>query len=167
MANEPDTQPVAPANNANSSAQSIDATQAKGSPAGLAGHVSAPPSPAYGRQAFSGITRTLTEGELANPGVQKLLLEMLEQVDARCAYLEPFGDRFHEADKEVGVLRAKLDVDRSTEVAFGVGVGIGGILLGYVPAVWVSEEIPFAGPVLLAVGALLVVGAIAFRVVRR
>jgi hypothetical protein len=45
------------------------------------GETSAPSSPKKGRQAFKTVTRELSEEDLANPAVQKLLLDDLDRLE--------------------------------------------------------------------------------------
>jgi hypothetical protein len=116
------------------------------------------------RVVFRGIVRQLTDEELRNPGVQKLLLDNLETAETRCAELSAYADRYYDADKRVAVLLEKLNLDRTTEVAFGVGVGLGSAIMGLSPLFWKTQP---GGALVLVLGTLLVAGGIAARVVRR
>lgn len=115
------------------------------------------------RQAFRDIRRQLQEQELANPGVQKLLLEELETADAKCEILEGYVDRFHEADKRAAILEEKLRPQTALEICFGFGVGLGCAIMGLAPLFW---DTSIRGPIVLAVGVLLVVGATIARIKR-
>jgi hypothetical protein len=116
------------------------------------------------RQAFRDIRRQLQEQELGNPGVQKLLLEELETADTRCEILEAYVDRFHQADKRAGVLEEKLRSQTAFEILFGAGVGLGCAIVGLAPLFWDATS---KGPIALAVGILLVIGATVARIVKQ
>jgi hypothetical protein len=115
------------------------------------------------RQAFRDIRRQLQEQELANPGVQKLLLEELETADAKCEILEGYVDRFHEADKRAAILEEKLRPQTALEICFGFGVGLGCAIMGLAPLFW---DTTIRGPIVLVVGFLLVAGAAIARMKR-
>jgi hypothetical protein len=121
-------------------------------------------APTGKRQAFRDIRRQLQEQELSNPGVQKLLLEELETADSRCEVLEGYVDRFHESDKRAAVLEEKLRTQTAFEILFGVGVGLGCAIIGLAPLFWDSTV---KGPIILAVGVLLVAGSAAARIVKQ
>jgi len=57
------------------------------------------------RTAFSDIRRQISDEELREPGAQKLILQILEDTEIRLTDAKSFIDRFHKADKEVGVLK--------------------------------------------------------------
>lgn len=62
-----------------------------------------PTVPAAGRRSsFRDIRRQLTEEELKQTGVQKLVIEDFERAEMECEALRSYVDRFHEADKNWG-----------------------------------------------------------------
>lgn len=134
------------------------------------GSASAPPAtpptvaPTGKRQAFRDIRRQLQETELANPGVQRLLLEDLERAEGQCDILQGYVARYHEADKRSAILEEKLRTQTAIEIFFGVGLGVGCMMLGLVPSIW---DATFKGPVFLITGIILVVGAVGARVIKR
>lgn len=85
--------------------------------------------PPVGRQVFRGLSRELNDADLANPGVQKMLLAELERMDNECASLRGYIERFYEADKDRGILKERLKTVTSIEVIFGTGMVIGGAIL--------------------------------------
>ena len=121
-------------------------------------------APSGKRQALRDLRRQLSDEDLKSPGAQKLLLDELERSDADCELLKGYVSRFHEADKRAAVLEGQLRIDKAVEVAFGVGVGIGGTIIGLAPGLWTT---PPYGPLAVAVGLVLMLGAIVARVVRR
>jgi hypothetical protein len=116
------------------------------------------------RQALRDLRREMNDDELSNPGVQKLILDELERADAECADLRTYITRFHEADKRAAVLEEKLKTEHSLEITFGVGVGLGGAIIGLAPYFWDKEA---QGILTLLLGAVLIFGATAARVVRK
>lgn len=91
-------------------------------------------SPVTGqRQALLGIQRKLTPKELKEPGAAKLILEILQASDSECMRLKPFENDFHSMDKRAAILTEKLDSIKSIDVFHTVNVGLGGILIGFIP----------------------------------
>jgi len=125
----------------------------------------AEPTPPSGRrQALRDLRRQLSDDELTSPGVQKLLLDALEQADAKCEELAGYLARFHEADKRAAVLEEKLRTQTALEIAFGVGTGLGGAIVGLAPVFWNQQP---QGYIVLVVGCLLIVGSVIARAVKR
>jgi hypothetical protein len=117
------------------------------------------------RQAFRDIRRQLQEADLASPGVQKLLLDDLERAEAHNNILEGYIERYHQADKRAAVLEERLKSEKTIEIMFGVGISVGSALVGAAPSFW--EQPHYAGPVVLSLGGLLIVGSIFARIVGR
>jgi hypothetical protein len=116
------------------------------------------------RQSLRAIRRELQEGELTNPGVQRLILEDLETAERECEALGEYVERFHEADKRAAVLEEKLRTNTALEILFAVGIGMGFVILGLAPYFW---DATLRGPAALCVGAVLIVGSVVGRVVKR
>jgi len=114
---------------------------------------------------FVGIRRQLTEDELKSPAVQKLLLDMLEEAAADRDEYKAYVEAFHEADKRASVFSERLNADKSIEVFFGFGMGIGGILCGFAPVFWTIHS--SYGIMCLVVGASLILTACIGRLVKR
>lgn len=117
------------------------------------------------RAAFKDIRRQITETELTNPGVQKLLLDMLEEADMKRGEAEVFIERFHEADKKASILEEKLISNQTIEIFFGVGVGLGGTIIGLSPF-FLSLGNAY-GIVCVVLGLALLVGAVIGRVFKK
>jgi hypothetical protein len=123
------------------------------------------PTPPTGRRlAFKEVRRELTNEDLASPGAQKLLLDALERADAECETLRSYVSQFHEADKRAAVLAEKLKPQKALDVAFGVGTGLGGAVVGLAPVFWDAHLA--LGIAALIVGSLLVIGGIVTRSVK-
>lgn len=125
-----------------------------------------PTAPATGRRSsFRDIRRQLTEEELRQTGVQKLLIEDFERAEMECEALRLYVDKFHEADKHVGILTEKMKIDRALEIVTAAGLVGGGAILSLSPSFWTVNT--FKGVAALVIGALFVAGAIAAKVVQR
>jgi len=108
------------------------------------------------------LRRTLSDEDLASPGAQKLLLDALEQADTQIEVLSGYVERFHGADKRAAILEERVKQSRAADIMFAVGLGLGGVILGLVPSLWSNGPI---GLIALAVGAVMIVGAIVARTV--
>lgn len=94
-------------------------------------------NPASGRRAaFRDVRRQLTDDELKSSGVQKLLLDMLQEADDEREGLRAYVSAFHTADKTAAVLDIQVKARDALDVFFGVGVGLGGAIIGLVPFFW-------------------------------
>ena len=145
----------------------VPAPEAPGAPQG--GVAPAPATmPTTGRQAFRDIRRQLTDAELANPGVQKIILDDFERAELRCVEMEAYVDRFHAADKRAGVLEEKLRTERALEVFFGLGTGFGGAIVGLAPFLFeLFDDNKIPGIVALVLGAGMIAGASIGRAIKR
>jgi hypothetical protein len=125
----------------------------------------APPSdsavPASGRRAaFRDVRRQLTDEELSSPGVQKLLLDMLQDTDEERETLRSYVGLFHEADKSAAVLSERVRTQTAVEVFFGLG----GAIVGLSPFFWGDK--PEYGAITGLVGLGLMIGATIGRIVK-
>lgn len=119
-----------------------------------------------GRQIFRSLSRELTPADLANnPGLQKMLLAEIDRIDGECANLKGYAERFHEADKQVGILREKLRTVTSTEVIFGVGMAIGGAIMTL--SFSFPEAMKSYTIISFVVGAVIILGVIGARLIKR
>lgn len=118
-----------------------------------------------GRAALRDVRRQLTDEELKNPGVQKLLLDMLQETDDEREGLRSYVDRFHDADKTAAVLRETVKTHTAIEIFFGVGVGLGGAIIGLSPFFWGTK--PGYGVITGIVGLSLMIGSTIGRAVKK
>ena len=116
------------------------------------------------RQALCELRRALSEKELSNPGVQKMLLDALERADTECENLQSYIQLYHDADKRAAILTEKLCTQTAFEIMFGVGVGLGGAIIGIAPLFWNQQ--PY-GWITLIVGFLLVSGTTFSRISKK
>ena len=87
-------------------------------------------------QAFRRIPRELTEEELANPAVQKLLVGNLDRLETEKEEYRLYMERFHEADKKVAVLEEKGKTKLALEILSGTCLTCGGLAIGQINALW-------------------------------
>jgi len=122
--------------------------------------------PTVGRRAaFRDVRRELTAEELSSPGIQKLLLDMLEEADDERETLKSYLNLYHEADKKAAVLTEQLTTQTRIEVFFGVGIGLGGAILGLAPSMYVAA--PLYGVITAVVGLCMIIGSTVGRVVKK
>jgi hypothetical protein len=74
--------------------------------------------------------RNLSEEELAAPGVRRFLIDEIERLDARCAELQPFNEKYHDLRVEKAVLDAKLTGSRLTDALSAVCLSAGSAAIG-------------------------------------
>lgn len=117
-----------------------------------------------GKQAFQYITRELSDDDLTNPAVLKLLLEERDILANENAELKSYQAQFHETDKKVAVLEEKNKTHLVAEILSGVCFTIGAAMLGYAPVLWKSQP---SGWIALVFGLVLIIGGIFAKAVKR
>jgi hypothetical protein len=113
------------------------------------------------RRAFAKVRRELSEEELASPGVQKVLLDMIDTLEQQVVEGNAFRDRFHEMDKDCATLKVKLQSSLGAEVTYGVCLSVGSALIGLSASVWDKQP---AGWLVLIIGALLTIAGILSKI---
>jgi hypothetical protein len=117
------------------------------------------------RLALRNVKKQLTDEELAQSGTQKMLLEMLEDAENETESLKSYVSSFYEADKKAAILGEKLVTERSIEIFFGVGVGLGGAIFGLAPFFW-AKDVTY-GLICLGIGLCLTIGTCIGRAVKK
>lgn len=128
-------------------------------------HPVAPPAVAAAtgqRSAFKDLPLQLTPEELANPGTQKCILDMLLRAEDERNDLKEYVSKFYLADKKAEVLNEKLKSNKINETLFGVGVAVGGTVMGLTPFFY--EKGTAYGIIALGVGVALTLGATIGRI---
>jgi VIT1/CCC1 family predicted Fe2+/Mn2+ transporter len=121
------------------------------------------PTLPYGKLlALQNLRRQLTDEELATPGVQKLLLDMVEVAETEKESIKEYVQKYNEADKKASILAEKLNKDRKIDVFFGVGIGLGGVIIGLSPYFFSLSSL--AGTLCCIIGALMMIGSTLGRV---
>lgn len=125
-----------------------------------------PAVPAFSRRAFQGLKIELTDAELANPGTQKCILDMLYQAEEERNDLREFRKKYFEEAAKVEVADEKLKTSKVNEVMFGAGVGVGCAIIGLAPWLWgMTPDGHLAGGIALVLGGLLTIGASVCRII--
>ena len=117
------------------------------------------------RLSLSNVRRQLTDEELTSPGVQKLLLDMLEEAENECVNLKNYVSSYHSADKRAAILGEQLTRDKKIDVFFGVGVGLGGAILGLVP--YLGKDESLYGVICGIIGLALIIGSSIGRTLKK
>ena len=119
-------------------------------------------TPTGGRAAFRDLKRQLSPEDLTSPGTQKMILEMLSDVEAERNDLKEFETKFHEVDKRCAVMEEKLHSNAINEIIVGVGTTVGGIILGLSQVLWSANV--YIGIIMIVFGLLLIVGSAIARI---
>lgn len=80
--------------------------------------------------AFGKVRRDLTDEELGQTGVQKLLLHQIEDVSERLRDSESYFSRFHQSEKLLAVANTRLEGARWVGVLEAICLTFGGSLFG-------------------------------------
>lgn len=120
--------------------------------------------PSGKRLALRNVKKQLTDEELTQSGTQKMLLEMLEEAETESENLKSYVTSFYEADKKAAILGEKINTEKSIEIFFGVGVGLGGAILGLAPFFWTKDTT--YGVICFGIGVCLTIGACIGRAVK-
>jgi len=83
---------------------------------------------------YSHLPFNLKPEELAQEGVQKMLLGEISRLDARATELSDFERQFHERDKDCAVFQAKQKRATMLEILYTVAIAVGAALLGWLPS---------------------------------
>ena len=94
---------------------------------------------------MAGISRELSDEELAEPGTQKMLVAANDRLEEEVADLREFRDRYHDAEKKVARLEERIK-ERSSrklsqEILQGGGLTFGALLVGYAPSVAGTDQL--------------------------
>ena len=119
-----------------------------------------------GRQAFRAVRRQMTDADLSNPAVSKMLMDELEQAETDRDEYKGYVERYHEADKRAMVLGERLKTNKAFEILSNVGIALGGVIVGLVPSQW-DPLLPWRGQATLAIGVLLLLGSVLARLQRQ
>ena len=110
------------------------------------------------------IQRAVSEEALANPEAMRFLVNENDRLEIENIELKNYQKMFYEADKKVAVLQEKSKTDLAIEIYSGVLFTVGAAMLGYAPALWKSQPL---GGMVLVFGAVMIIGGIIAKVVKR
>ena len=120
--------------------------------------------PRTGRKATASLRRELSDKDMTNAAVSKLLLDDVERLENQVNELGNVQTQFHATDKRAAILEQKLNVSRSQEIVFAVCTTLSGAALGFAPSVW--SETNATGPIVLSAGVVLLICALIAKVVK-
>lgn len=116
------------------------------------------------RSVFRGVRKELSDDELGSPGVIRLIIDDLAHLDEVSASLEYYRDKFHGVDKELAVARQRLRASWASDIIFGAGTTLGGMLVALAQRSSVS---PWMNHLLTAIGVFVVLSGVMARVIRQ
>jgi len=114
------------------------------------------------RRALSRITRELTQEDLSQAGVQKMLVEELERAEEENSDLESFREKFHSVDKDLSVSNQKLKGWKSNEIISTACIAVGAAVIVYAIEAWKTQP---SGWMALVVGGILTCIGIVAKVI--
>src|SRR3989338_805559 len=80
--------------------------------------------------AFSNIQKTLADGDLKNPAIAKMLLEQLDLTQKQLNQIEPYRQKYFEAERSASVYKEKFDSQKTVRNLYTLCIAAGGALLG-------------------------------------
>lgn len=83
---------------------------------------------------YSNLPFNLKPEDLAQEGVQKMLLGEISRLDNRVSELTDFERRFHERDKDCAVFISKAQKATMLEILYTVSIAVGAALIGWLPS---------------------------------
>ena len=114
------------------------------------------------RDAFSNISRELTEADLKSPGTQRLLLRDLDNYEECKKQLADMREKFHKADRANGIYEVQLHQYKGIDYLYSLLLGIGSALVGLSPAIWTDDTQYLS----IVIGALGLVAFIASLIIK-
>lgn len=118
--------------------------------------------PAVPSSPFVNIKRDLTEEDLKNSAVQRLLLSENDKLGHQVHRLEIIEERFHLIDKECSVLKEKVGNNTSFEIIYTACIAIGSTICGISSIYWAQK-----GYILLLFGLGLIICGILAKIIKR
>src|SRR5665647_1516759 len=88
------------------------------------------------RKAYSKVRRELSEEELQNPSVQRVLVNELDRLEDEVTESRHFREDFHKCDKAKAVLEAGKKQNIAVQIVKDVCFVVGGTLVGVAPSLW-------------------------------
>jgi hypothetical protein len=114
------------------------------------------------RRSLSKSRRELNEDELTQSGVRLMMFDELDRLDAEVYRLGTYEEKYHTADKQIGILeeKRKRDIVVDAVHAVCVGLGVGFLMLIFTLPAEPSGQRWFAA----VVGTVLLIAGIAVKV---
>lgn len=115
------------------------------------------------RKALARVPRELAPEDLANPGVQKMLIEELERAEEETTELKGFREKFYGADKDLAVTKQKLTGWSAMEMISTACIASGAAAFAYAPE---AANTAHGGWVAVAFGVVLTAIGIIAKAIR-
>jgi serine phosphatase RsbU (regulator of sigma subunit) len=91
------------------------------------------------RRVFSRLKRELTQDEMCEPGVQKMILQDHERIEGENRELQAFRDKYYDASAKLAVLETERRRSVAWEVLSSGCLAIGAAAIGFAPVMWSSQ----------------------------
>lgn len=110
-----------------------------------------------GTGAFSRLSRELSDSDLKNNAVGRMLLDKIDGLTSENITLESFRDKYYQSDKECAVLKEKVNGESKFQILYSFCLAVGGVVLGaaFSTTGSIKAILIFSGIVLFLVGGLL------------
>ena len=106
---------------------------------------------------YSKLRRELSEKDLSNKAVQKLIISDIDKLESKVSELEIFQSDFYKADKQQAILEEKLKKANSYEILYSF------CLASWSWLIWASSMIEDS-LVFIIIGSLLIIGWIISKI---
>jgi hypothetical protein len=116
-------------------------------------------------QIFKNITHALTDDDLKNPAVVRLILDRMYTSETQRDEFKQYVGLYHASDKSAGILAEKLKTSVTNEILFGLCLTLGGAAFGLAQYFWAKADGKSAGDICVAVAVILIVGGIFARAI--
>ena len=113
----------------------------------------------YKNKAFSKLSRELSESDLSNPSISRMLLSQIDSLEKENRLLKNIEEKFHKTDKENGVLLEKQRRSVATEILSQFCLTLAGGLLS-ISTLDFSNPVKINNVIFLIFGGILLVGSI-------
>lgn len=108
------------------------------------------------------IKRELTQEDLNNPAVQRILLSENDKLEHKAHQLDKVLNEYHVIDKECSILREKLDNYSKFDIVYSISITIGSGLMGLSSIYWATD-----GYVIFLIGLVLTLAGIAVKIFKK
>lgn len=113
----------------------------------------------YKNKAFSKLSRELSEDDLSNPSICRMLLSQIDTLEKEKEHLKTIEDNFHKIDKENGILMEKQKHSIATEILSQFCLTLAGGLLS-ISTLDFSNPVKINNAIFLIFGGILLLGSI-------
>lgn len=107
--------------------------------------------------AYSGIKRSISDQDLGNPAVARLMLDEIYNLRDENRDLEQFRNKYYESQIDCAVLDSKVKSETKFQILYTFCLTIGGLIVGLAPSTTgdVKNQLFGGGFILIIIGALL------------